>query len=158
MAQTPSEYDKTRRLRDAILEARRLLDSGDRSALATIDLWWEEDARPDMPMVAGIYAIGQRLYRRLVTPRGFFPFWPNEGLGISKYLLSKPPLWVVKTEVEAECKRDQQVENVIVTPQLTSNKTLLLIDIFFTTPFGAADLTMTATEAAATLISLQKAT
>lgn len=139
-------------------EARDAVARGDRDATAAIDVWWETDALPEMPLIAGVLVVGQRLYRRLVTPRGFFKSWPNDGLGITKYLLSKPQLWVIKNDVESECMREQQVANVIATPQFRENGSLLLLDIFFTTEFGAAaDMTMTATEAATTLLSLRKA-
>ncbi len=145
------------RRRKLLKEARALIEDGDRSVSATIDVWWEDDALPEMPLIAGLLVVGQRLYRRLITPRGFFRQWPEEGLGLSKYILTKPQLWVIKNDVEAECMRDPQVLHVMATPQFVNSGTMLNISLFFTTEFGAGELTMTATEAATTLISLRKA-
>jgi hypothetical protein len=146
------------RRRKLMQEARAAIARGDRDVSAAIDVWWEADAMPEMPLIAGVLVVGQRLYRRLVTPRGFFRTWPNDGLGLTKYLLTKPQLWVIKNDVEAECLRDQQVEKVLATPQFSQSGSLLTLDIFFTTTFGAAaDMTMTATEAATTLLSIRKA-
>lgn len=158
MATSLSSKAEIGRRRKLMQEARAAIANGDRSVAAAIDVWWEDDALPEMPMIAGLLVVGQRVYRRLKTPRGFFRSWPNDGLGISQYLLSKPPLWTIKNDVEAETLREEQVLSTIATPQLLENGTLLLIDVFFTTPFGAGDLTMTATEAASKLISLRKAT
>lgn len=123
----------------------------------TTDTWLLGDFLPNMPEVSGITALAQRLVRRLQTPRGLFPFWPNFGLDVRQFALSKTPPWQIASQVEQELLKDEQVQSVIVTPSQTDGGRALRLDVFVAAAVGNFVFTMTATEAAATLIQLQKA-
>lgn len=123
----------------------------------TSDIYLLGDMRPEMPTVSGFDALAQRLIRRLSTPRGFFPFWPNFGLNIRKYSLSKIPTWQIAHEVQDECLKDEQVKDVIVTPTYGDQGRSVRLDVYVTAAVGNFTFSMAATDAAATLIALQKA-
>lgn len=106
---------------------------------------------------SGLLALACRLIRRLSTPRGFFPFYPNFGLDIRRYSLSKTPTWQMAHEVDDELRKDEQVKDVVVTPTVGDGGRSVHFDIFIQSEVGAFTFSMTATQAAATLINLQKA-
>jgi hypothetical protein len=124
----------------------------------TTDIWCDgEDMRPEQPEVSGALCVAQRLMRRWTTPKGLFKFWPNEGHDARQYLLSKEPPWRIKSALEAEALRDEQVEICQVTPTLLDNGATLNLDGFFTTKLGVFKFSMNVTDAAATLIALEAA-
>jgi hypothetical protein len=123
----------------------------------TTDVYLLNDFLPHMPGVSSFTALGHRLVRRLSTPRGFFPFWPNFGLDIRRYSLSKVPPWQMAHEIAEECKKDEQVKDVVVSPTITDQGRTVHFDVLVQSDVGAFKFTMTATEAAATLVTLQKA-
>lgn len=129
--------------------------AGNRGVPETIDIWWEEDFKPEMPEVSGMLALAQRLLRRITTPKGFFPWWPNEGINIHEYILTKVPTWRIKSDVESECLRDEQVETIIATPEYRDGGKSIYLELFVVSKVGNFNFTMTATEASASLIALQ---
>lgn len=122
----------------------------------TTDLYLLNDMTADGRECSGYVALACRLVRRLQTPRGFFPFWPNFGLNIRKYSLSKTPTWQMAHEIESELKKDEQVKDVVVTPTVSDQGRAVRFDVMVQAEVGAFTFTMSVTEAAATLISLQK--
>lgn len=144
------------KIRPVPQEVYNRIRAGIRGVIETIDVWWVDDFRPEMPEVYGETALVQRLLRRLTCPKGLFPSWPYEGLDTKQYLLSKVPLWRIKTDVEAECLRDEQVDRVIATPSYLNNNTVLRIHLYIEPVGGSAfDFTMTSDEASTRLVELQ---
>jgi hypothetical protein len=140
-----------------ISAAKALIAEGDRSAAATVDVFHDGDLVPECPEVAGPVALAQRIARRLKTSNGFFPWWPNEGLNISDYLLSRTPTWQIENQVKEEVKRDQAVVDAVVVATLSEDKRDLLVKIFVTSVFGPLELTMTANESSARLLDIRRA-
>jgi hypothetical protein len=128
---------------------------GIRGVNETIDVWWQEDFKREMPEVYGQLALSQRLLRRLTCRKGFFPWWPNEGIDIRDYLLSKIPLWRIKNDVDDQCAREEQIEYANSTPSYLENNRVLNLKVDLVSGIGNFSFTMTATEAAARLIALQ---
>jgi hypothetical protein len=140
-----------------ISAAKALLASGDRSAAATVDLFHDGDITPECPEVAGPIALAQRIARRLRTSNGFFPWWPNEGLNVSDYLLSRAPTWQIENQIKEEVKRDQGVVDAVVIATLSSGGRDLRVEIFVSSVFGPLELTMTASEASSKLLDIRRA-
>lgn len=122
----------------------------------TTDLYLLDDFTADMRECSGYVALACRLVARLRTPRGFFPWWPTFGLNIRKYSLSKTPTWQMAHEVSEQLKLDEQVKDVVVTPSLSDQGRAVRFDVLVQAEVGVFTFTMSATEAAATLIGLQK--
>lgn len=123
---------------------------------STVDLHCVTDFLPHMPTVSGRTALAHRLARRLTTPRGRFPFWPDFGTDLRQYLLTKASPSQIAAAAEAECMKDEQTESVEVTvSQLDLVKRDLSIDISVTDAAGPFAFTLTITDAAATLVGLQ---
>ncbi len=137
--------------------AKTLISQGDRSAAATVDLFHDGDLVPSCPDVAGPVALAQRLARRLRTSKGFFPWWPNEGLNISDYLPSRAPTWQVENQIKEEVKRDQAVVDAVVVATLSTDGRELGVEAFVTSVFGPLELTMSASESAAKLLDIRRA-
>src|SRR5690348_7554493 len=140
-----------------IAAAKALIAAGDRSAAATIDLFHDGDLVPECPEVAGPVALAQRVARRLRTANGFFPWWPNEGLNISDYLLSCAPKWQVESQIKEEVKRDQGVVDAVVIAALSDDGRELNVKVYLTSVFGPLELTMTASESNARLLDIRRA-
>jgi phage baseplate assembly protein W len=109
-----------------------------------------------MPKVSGETALMQSLARRLQTPRGRVPWWPNYGTDIRNMLLSKVSPYQIVSSAIRECSKDERVENVDATATITNGGRTLVLGISVTTAAGPFDFTMTITEAAESLIELQK--
>ncbi len=143
--------------KEEINRARALAAAGIKSTDANVSVWLEADFLREMPAVTGRLAVALRLLRRLSTPRGLFPWWPNEGLNVAKYLNSKTPTWVMRAEIKAECLRDEEVEDVGVIPTIIKSSVgnLVNLEISVVTKDDRFDFIMTATEASANLIRIQ---
>src|SRR5262245_57912250 len=114
----------------------------------TVDIHCVSDFLPHMPAVRGRTALAHRLARRLVTPRGIFPFWPDFGTDLRKFLLAKALPSRVAQEAEAECMNDEQVEAAEVTvSEIDLAKREMTIDIAVTDADGEFDFTMKISEA-----------
>ncbi len=124
----------------------------------TVDIDCVSDLSPHMPTVSGRVALAQRLARRLSTPRGKIPFWPNFGTDMAEFLGSKVPTWRIANAARLECEKDEQVEEVTVTAEILSGGRSIKLLVAVTTVEGDTfKFTMTLSEAAATLIELQSA-
>lgn len=84
-------------------------------ALETIDTYWLDEPLPHMPNVTGRTALVHRLYRRLNTQRGRFPWWPNDGLDVQDFLLSKMPDTFIANAISTEAEKDEEVATATVT-------------------------------------------
>lgn len=107
--------------------------------------------------VTGGEAVAERLYDRLTTDRGTYPWWRNYGTNVRLFLLAKTPLWRVEQAVKLECEKDAQVLSALVEATYSQNGQQLDIAVSFTTKTGTFTFTMTANEAAANYVSLSKA-
>jgi hypothetical protein len=123
----------------------------------TTDLYLLGDMTADGRECSGYVALACRLVARLQTPTGFFPWWKTFGLNIRKYSLSKTPPWQMAHEITEQLKLDEQVKDVVVTPSVSDLGRAILFNILVQAEVGAFTFTMSATEAAATLVGLQKA-
>lgn len=121
------------------------------------DLHLASDMDLEGSEVTGVVALAERLLRRLTTPKGMFPWWPNEGYDARDALLSKQPLWRIKTAIEAECERDEQCLSAVATIVMSTDGKTMTIKIAALTEEGDFIFTMGITEAAGTLIAVQKA-
>lgn len=140
-----------------IAAAKRAIADGNRDVAATVDVFHDGDFLPEMPEVVGVVALAQRLARRIQTPRGFFPWWPNEGLDISEFLLSRTPTWQIANQVKEEIKRDEQVSDAHVKATLSTDGSEVRVEIFVVSEIGPFAFTMTATEASAQLLDIRAA-
>jgi hypothetical protein len=123
----------------------------------TVDIAGIDDFDPHMPTVSGRMALLHRLGRRLTTPRGRFIYWPDFGTDLRQYLLSKTPPSRIAAATEAECVKDEQVESVDVTvSNIDYGTRTLTISCEVTDADGPFDFTLTISEAAATLVTLQE--
>jgi hypothetical protein len=123
----------------------------------TRDLALLPDMSPEGREITGVEALGQRLAFALQTPFGFFPWWPNRGHDITQYLLGSTPLWQIADGIKGECEKDEQADEAIVSAEYRESGRLLAVKIFVISPLGLFTMTMSATEAAATLISIERA-
>lgn len=123
----------------------------------TTDIYLLDDMNLEVTEVSGVVALVQRLYRRLTTPTGMFPWWPNEGYDCRDALLSKTPLWKIKTAIESQCTRDEQCISAVATLVKSADGKTMNITVAIKTEEGDYAFTMQITEAASTLIALQKA-
>jgi hypothetical protein len=123
----------------------------------TRDLACVTDLTPEMREVTGVVALIHRLARRLQTPRGRFPWWPNFGLDVTQYLLSKTPAWRIQRDIEDECLKDEQCLGCRVRVDQSRDGREMTLTIGIETEEGDYVFTMSVTQAAATLVSLQKA-
>lgn len=115
------------------------------------------DLTPDMREVTGVVALTHRLARRLQTPRGLIPFWPNFGLDVTQYLLSKMPAWRIQRDIEDECLKDEQCLGCRARVVQNRDGREMDIQVGIETEEGDYVFTMNVTQAAATLLSLRAA-
>lgn len=120
----------------------------------TIDVYCVDDFLPHMPEVRGRVALAQRIARRLITPRGTFPFWPNDGTDMRAFLLSKATTPQMAAAAKAECLKDEQVEDARVEAEFLTTTSVRLM-IYLEDSLGPWSFTMTIDEAAAALVALQ---
>jgi len=122
---------------------------------ATVGIWSLGDFRPDMPKVSGVVALVHRLCLRLQTKRGRFPWWPNFGTNIAQYLLSKTPPAQIAAAAEAECRKDEQVQQVKCEATLEDSGRRVRLDLQTVASSGPFALSLSITQAKLELIALQ---
>ena len=93
------------------------------------DIHCVTDFKAHMPVVSGKLCLAQALARRLQTPRGVFPWWPDYGLDVRKYLLSTIDTSEIEGEVQAECEKDERVDSVQVSAIRTESSVSLIVDV-----------------------------
>lgn len=124
----------------------------------TIGFWSLGDFRPEMPVVTGRVALIHRLVVRLQTPRGRFPWWPNFGTNLSAFLLTKVQPSVVFAAAEAECLKDEQVDDVRARGEFFDGGRQLRATIeVFSNDVGPFVFTLLVDQAALSLVDLQAA-
>lgn len=124
----------------------------------TVGLYSLGDFKPNMPTVSGRTALLHRLCVRLQTPRGRFPWWPNFGTNLAAFLLTKVQPTVVAAAAEAECLKDEQVDDVTARVEfLAGGRTMHLTLEIFSNDFGPFVFTLSIEQAKLDLIDLQAA-
>jgi phage baseplate assembly protein W len=94
---------------------------------------------PYFRAVSGNQAVAECLFRRTTTPKGRMKFHPDDGMDLHDYLngpVTALTLARCKSEVEAQCMRDERVKDVAVFTEWDSDKEALAVDISFTTAEG----------------------
>lgn len=122
----------------------------------TRDLHLDMDMTFEAYEVSGVRALAERLLRRITTSKGMFEWWPNDGYDARDALLSKIPPWKIKAAIENECMKDEQVVSIVATVTVSADGRTMTVLLNVTTEQGDYDFTMGITQAAATLIALQK--
>lgn len=130
------------------------------------DISCVDDFSLQMESVTGRLCLAQALARRLVTPRGRFSWldsdgvtihgWPEYGLDLRAFLLSKATPQSIARAAEAECLKDERVQAVDVAV-VQDTSTTLAITIAVTDADGTFTFTLSIDEAKASLVSLQEA-
>ncbi len=123
----------------------------------TVGFWSLGDFRPEMPTVSGGTALVHRLIVRLQTARGRFPWWPNFGTNMAQFLLSKATPKQIASAAEAECRKDEQVKQVTATATVSNGGRAIILEIRVVTSSGPFLFTLSITQAATELLSLQAA-
>lgn len=133
----------------------------------TIGLWSLGDFKPDMPTVRAAAALVHRLALRWQTPRGRFSWvssngkicgWPNFGTNLAQYLLTKTPSRQIAVAAELEARKDEQVSDIRVTPEVQQGGRLILLSVrVVADEIGPFTFTLSIEQARVTLIDLQAA-
>lgn len=121
----------------------------------TTDVWCIDNFLPHMPEIRGRVALGHRLARRLTTPRGRVPWWPNDGTDLRQYMLSHASPSAIAQAAKAECLKDEQVEDVKVTVEVLDSGRAMNLLLEVTDAAGPFTFTLNITDAAAKLIGLE---
>lgn len=124
----------------------------------TVDVYCIDDFLPNMPTVRGNVALVHRLIRRLTTRRGQLPFWPDDGLDVRDYLLSKRRPEDAAEEVLDEILKDEQVQRdgTRVSAELLDSGKQLKLDFEVAAGGPPFTFTLLIADAAVSLINLQK--
>lgn len=87
----------------------------------------------------GLKVLSQNIARRLTTPRGALPFAPNFGTDVRQWLgaeLGNEALGRLKAQIEAECEKDERVEEASVSVKYNAPTKALTIQIALATAQG----------------------
>lgn len=122
----------------------------------TVDVSCATGLSFEMATVSGRLGLVQALVRRLQTPLSLFPWWPNYGTDLRLFLLSKTQPSAVVAAAQAECEKEERVLRAEPTAEVSVDGTSLAMTLVITDAAGPFTFTMTITEAALTLIELQK--
>ena len=92
------------------------------------DFYCTDDLEPNLRVVSGRECLRQALLRRLITPRGSLFFDPNYGTDLRAFLASSARASEIAQAVEAECLKDERVEDVssLVTPPATNSDPIVV--------------------------------
>ena len=111
--------------------------------------------RADMPEISGMVAIAHVAARGLQTPNGRFPGWPNWGEDLRQYFLSKHPPALIAAKARRQISTDERVRACKVTAERVDRSINLTVHIV-PEEGGPFTFVLTITQAALTLVSLQK--
>jgi hypothetical protein len=122
-------------------------------------IWCLGDFKKNMPTATGGTVLVHRVANRLVTPFGRVPWWPNYGFDVRAALLSNMAPSRVTARAIQECEKEENVRAdcviEIVTSDRFTRRWILTVTLFLESE--TFTFTMTISEAAQTLIALQKA-
>jgi len=122
-------------------------------------IWCLGDFKKNMPWATGGTALLHRVANRLVTPFGRVPWWPNYGFDVRAALMSNmPPARVIARTIQ-ECEKEENVTADCTIETVSSDRFTrrwkLTITLFLSSE--TFTFTMSISDAAKTLIALQKA-
>jgi hypothetical protein len=123
----------------------------------TVGIWSLGDFRPEMPTVSGRTALIHRLCVRLQTPRGRFTWWPAFGTDIAQFLNSKARPGSIAAAAEAECLKDEQVEDVQASASYEQGGRAIRLSLTIIDAAGPFERTLLIEQARLTLIELDEA-
>ena len=118
------------------------------------DVHCDGDLLPHMPTVSGRLGLAQAIARRLETPRGRMPWWPEYGTDLRDLVNSGLTDSAIASAAEAECLKDERVEDVDVVVERDAGAMTLTVAI--TDADGPFDAVLTISQAAATLLELDE--
>lgn len=124
---------------------------------ATTGIWCLTDFRPEMTVVSGRTKLLQRLVVRLQTARGRFPWWPNFGTDLRQFLLTKARASAIAAAAEAECLKDEQVDDVQARAEIQLEGKEIRLGLTVLDAEGPFSFTLQIEQAKLTLIELQAA-
>lgn len=90
------------------------------------DVHCVSDFLAQMPLVSGRTALAHALARRLQTPRGMFPWWPDYGTDLRQYLLAHIDTQRISAAAQSECEKDERVAAVDITAATVTDTTVTL--------------------------------
>ncbi len=110
-----------------------------------IDISATLDLDPAFRTVRGNVALGQALFRRLVTPSGGILFDETYGLGIQRYINASTAadsrsLTRLASACEAECRQDERVLDVEARASVDGDNIVIELRV---TPATGADFSLT---------------
>lgn len=123
------------------------------------DLWLSGgEMTPEGAEATGTLALCQRLERALNTDRDFFPYkhLRNRGYNVAANLLANTPLYAIRTGIEEECKQDEQVSDAAAVVTRNADGSLSISGAVASPTLGNFTFTMNATDAAATLLTIEQ--
>lgn len=126
----------------------------------TADLWCQgDDFRADMPMVFGREALAQRLIRIITTRPGTLPFddWDGRCIDVRDFLLSTATSADVERAVIRVLLLDEQVDSARVLATFTDDGATLNLEFLILDSEGPWTFSLTVSQAATSLRSLQAA-
>jgi hypothetical protein len=123
----------------------------------TIGLWSLGDFTPEMRTVFGRTALIHRLCVRLQTPRGRFPWWQNFGTDMAQFLNSKARPETIAAAAEAECLKDEQVEDVQATAIYEQGGRAIRLTLLIVDAAGPFTRTLLIEQAKLALLDLEAA-
>jgi hypothetical protein len=123
----------------------------------TVGFWSLGDLTPEMRTVSGRTALLHRLCVRLQTPRGRFTWWPNFGTDMAQFLNSKARPATIAAAAEAECLKDEQVEDVQASASYEQGGRAIRLTLLIVDAAGPFTRTLLIEQAKLTLLDLEAA-
>lgn len=121
-----------------------------------VDISCTNDLDPFGTYVSGQRAVGQALFRRLITARGSLVGFPDYGTDVRQWL-SGPvdafTLAALKGAIEGECEQDERVTSCEATVTWDPVKKTLTILVAVETSAGSLSLVLGVTSATTSLLS-----
>jgi predicted mannosyl-3-phosphoglycerate phosphatase (HAD superfamily) len=116
------------------------------------DVPWLDEPEPNMPPISGRKAHAQRQWRRLSTSRGRFPWWPNDGLDIRDFLLSKQEVSFIERAIRDEAEKDEECDEAAVEVIREGPRGDMTINISIDDGDGPFDFTLLVSQARTILV------
>lgn len=99
--------------------------------------------------------LSEALARRLSTPRGSLPFYPDYGFDVRAFLnesMSADDIYRFKAGVERECEADERVLSADASVSFEANASRLRLSVIVTTASGEYRFTLLVTQLTAELL------
>lgn len=115
------------------------------------------DLDPTFSPVTGPRVVAQAIARRLSTPRGSLPFYPNYGIDVRDYLnerITVGSLAQIRRDVESECMADERVRSADVSAAHNTETGEMRLTVSGTTLDGPFSLVLGVSAVSVTLLSV----